>query len=513
MVTMIVSLALVTPTASAVNSPDYDLPFDGEAVYTIECGGFLTVEEPIVEGDVVDWQYWLNAEFFAGTRQYPGGGWGGEVGVPFSLPPGDHKLELDLFDSTGFHETVDYEPFSIDPCEEEPAPAGVSVFDDSQCETLVIGAPTGIQPEGADWQYFINAEMIGVGEYELSSAEYTLTLDVNGVTVDTDPVTITECDEEPVPPGLEVLRWFGADRYETAASLAANGNWTAGGTVYIATGQTAMDALVVSGAASGFGATAVTPAAPGPILLTKQNQLPQATRGALTELAPANIVLVGGTSAASAAVEKALGQYAPTTRVAGGNRYETAAQIALQNDREVVYVVSGDEAAFPDALSVAPLARWQGGAVLLAKQDSLPSATRDALVTLQPGRVVVVGGSDRVSDSVAQAAAEAAGRSSFERLAGDNRYATSQRVAQEFPSDVPTSAVYLATGTNFPDALGAGALAGSQAAPVLLVQPNNIPTGTVRAIEWRMPEDQVVLVGGPAAVSAAVEAKLRDLFE
>ena len=73
-----------------------------------------------------------------------------------------------------------------------------------------------------------------------------------------------------------------------------------------------------------------------------------------------------------------------------------------------------------------------------------------------------------------------------------------------------TSLVYIATGENFPDALGAAAAAAVGLGPVLLVQQNAIPQPTLDELT-RLQPPQIVIVGGPAVISDGVKAQLEAL--
>jgi len=106
--------------------------------------------------------------------------------------------------------------------------------------------------------------------------------------------------------------------------------WTAAGSadaaapgeqvVYVATGENFPDAL---------GAAPAAALGRAPILLVAKDSIPTATADELMRLDPDRIVIVGGTGVISAAVEAALGAYAPTVdRIAGADRYQTAAEIS-----------------------------------------------------------------------------------------------------------------------------------------------------------------------------------------
>jgi hypothetical protein len=73
-----------------------------------------------------------------------------------------------------------------------------------------------------------------------------------------------------------------------------------------------------------------------------------------------------------------------------------------------------------------------------------------------------------------------------------------------------TSVVYIATGENFPDALGAAATAALGLGPVLLVQQNAVPAPTLAELN-RLQPPSIVIVGGTAVISAGVQATLEGL--
>lgn len=95
---------------------------------------------------------------------------------------------------------------------------------------------------------------------------------------------------------------------------------------------------------------------------------------------------------------------------------------------------------------------------------------------------------------------------SFERWAGNDRYATSVRVSQEaFPTGADV--VFLATGQSFPDALAAGPAAATLDAPILLTATNQLPAVVSSELQ-RLAPTTVYLLGGVAAISSTVESQV-----
>ena len=190
----------------------------------------------------------------------------------------------------------------------------------------------------------------------------------------------------------------------------------------------------------------------------------------------------------------------PVSRLAGSNRFQTASAISQARfaggSAQAAVVARGD--AFPDALSAAPLATAKGGPLLLTASDRLTAEARAELQRALPqGRVVyIVGGVAAVSDDVA-AEVQSMGYV-VQRIAGADRFDTAVAVADQGLGGPET--VLLATGRNFPDALGAGAAAGINGAAVLLTDDDRLPPSVVSYLA-RHPNAKRYAVGGPAAAA------------
>jgi len=70
--------------------------------------------------------------------------------------------------------------------------------------------------------------------------------------------------------------------------------------------------------------------------------------------------------------------------------------------------------------------------------------------------------------------------------------------------------VYVATGENFPDALGVGSVAALTNAPVLFVRKDSIPAATTEELNRLQPAN-IVIVGGTGVVSDAVKTTLEGM--
>jgi putative cell wall-binding protein len=92
------------------------------------------------------------------------------------------------------------------------------------------------------------------------------------------------------------------------------------------------------------------------------------------------------------------------------------------------------------------------------------------------------------------------------RVAGANRYATSIECSKRgFPAGAPT--VVVATGANWPDALGGSSLAGASRGPLVLTPTATVPA-EVRAEILRLGATKAYVLGSAAAVATGVESAL-----
>jgi putative cell wall-binding protein len=205
---------------------------------------------------------------------------------------------------------------------------------------------------------------------------------------------------------------------------------------------------------------------------------------------------------------------APTVdRLEGASRYDTAiavSQAAFPGDAPevgTVYLAGGAD--FPDALSAAPAAVKNGGPLLLTPTAALLPAVATELTRLSPARIVVVGGTGIVSANVL-AQVEALGFPT-ERIGGANRYETSRNIINDAWEGETVSSVYVATGVDFPDALSAGAAAGSMGVPVVLVPlTGGVDAATTALLEALAPT-VVKIAGGTGVVSAATATALGNI--
>ncbi len=300
---------------------------------------------------------------------------------------------------------------------------------------------------------------------------------------------------------MTVQRLAGADRYATAAAVSAAHFATGTPVAYIATGADFPDALSGGPAAARAG---------GPLLLVTQTGIPTPIANELKRLRPGRIVVLGGSVAIQDTVVRALDAYdtgGGVRRIAGADRYGTSAAVSaatFPRGVSVAYVATG--AAFPDALVGGVAAARAGAPVLLTKRDALPAAIQSELTRLAPNRIIVLGGTAAVGDSVLTRLRSFATSGTVTRIAGAERYATGVAISKATFTSAP--ALYVATGAAFPDALVAVPAAAKSGGALLLVPGTSVPAA-VRNEAVRLNPSRLVLLGGPRAVTDRVTFDLR----
>jgi putative cell wall-binding protein len=234
-----------------------------------------------------------------------------------------------------------------------------------------------------------------------------------------------------------------------------------------------------------------------PLLFTEGATLPAVTQTEIQRVLPigGTVYLLGGTAAIPGTiVSQLVGLGYETTRYGGSDRYATAVLVAnALGNPGTVFLATGTD--FADALAAGPAATIDSGAVLLTDGSTMPSATSSYLLA-HGVTEFAVGGPAFAADPSAKPSV------------GSDRYATSQVVATNFFSS-PT-AVGVASGTAFPDALAGAADLARAHGPLLLSDPGMLPTVISQYLSGiKTTITASAIFGGTSAISSAVQTAIR----
>jgi len=205
----------------------------------------------------------------------------------------------------------------------------------------------------------------------------------------------------------------------------------------------------------------------------------------------------------------------PAVPIQGTSRYLTAiaaSQLAFPVDGTTPAVVLATGTNWPDALGGAALAGEVGGPILLTDPNTLSSDVRAEITRLGATTAYVLGSEAAVSKPVADAIEGMSGVSVV-RLAGSNRYSTARAIAERvvtLQGGSTNRTFFVATGSNFPDALAASPLAAAKGWPLFLVGPSGLSASDLAYMDAN--GDGALILGSESAVSAPVQTQLNTTF-
>jgi secreted trypsin-like serine protease len=194
-----------------------------------------------------------------------------------------------------------------------------------------------------------------------------------------------------------------------------------------------------------------------------------------------------------------------------------AASQAVFGDGLAELAVLARDDGFADALAGSTLGYGRGPLLYTASTGGLDHRTRAELQRAVPlgGTVYLLGGDAAVPVAVEQQLS-AMGYATV-RLAGPTREATAAAIAREVVrrhgdgDRPPYGTAVLATAQAWPDAVVAGQLGAWWGYPILLTPADQLHPETRQALR-DMALDRLIVVGGPGAVAASVEAMVGDLL-
>ena len=195
-------------------------------------------------------------------------------------------------------------------------------------------------------------------------------------------------------------------------------------------------------------------------------------------------------------------------RLQGDDRYRTMQTVvgrAFTEKCSTVVVASGEN--WPDALAAASLAGSYECPVILTRPNKLLTQAHDAIKALKPSQVIIVGGSDAVSDKVHDSILKLGIASgNVIRIEGADRVETAEKIESKVMENSTADTCIIASGSSYPDALSISAYAYSRKMPILLTQQD----GTLKDSTLKMAGTfkNAIIVGGTDAVSGSVESQL-----
>lgn len=303
------------------------------------------------------------------------------------------------------------------------------------------------------------------------------------------PKPVTKAENLDALSNIKVSRLAGNDRYATSVTISKQG-WTSSDYAILATGEDYPDALAAAPLAKKYAC---------PIILISKYSIKDSIMAELKRLSVKEAFILGGTGVIANSVEKQLTDNKITpTRIAGADRYETSVKIAQKlGTSDEIIVATGED--FADALSISSVASSKNIPILLTSKNALASSVANFIKSKKIYKSYIVGNTDCISQNLFN---QLAG-SNPERIGGTDKYERNININKEFAASLDYSTVYIATGNDFPDSLGGGALASLTDSPVILV--NDFNGDTVKEFLKDKNVKNLVVLGGIGAVPENVK--------
>ena len=200
-------------------------------------------------------------------------------------------------------------------------------------------------------------------------------------------------------------------------------------------------------------------------------------------------------------------------RVDGPDRIETGINISKKYYDKAKTVILVRHDLFPDSMTASVLAKLKDAPILLNPTNKLDPRVATEIKRLGAEEVIIVGGPDSISENVRGDLKVYDKDKEVERIAGVDRYGTSEMVARRVVGI--TGKKYtgvVASGQVFPDALSVGTFASRDGYPILLVKKDMVPDQVERAIK-DLEIKKTYIAGGTNTISKMTEAKLPSVVE
>ena len=200
-------------------------------------------------------------------------------------------------------------------------------------------------------------------------------------------------------------------------------------------------------------------------------------------------------------------------RIDGPDRIETGINISKKYYDKAKTVILVRHDLFPDSMTASVLAKLKDAPILLNPTNKLDPRVAAEIKRLGAEEVIIVGGPDSISEKVRGDLKAYDKDKDVERIAGVDRYGTSEMVARRVVGI--TGKKYtgvVASGQVFPDALSVGTFASRDGYPILLVKKDMVPDQVERAIK-DLEIRKTYIAGGTNTISKMTEAKLPSVVE
>lgn len=191
-------------------------------------------------------------------------------------------------------------------------------------------------------------------------------------------------------------------------------------------------------------------------------------------------------------------------RISGPGRVETSIEISRFENTKSKTVILADARNYPDALAASNLTGGRYSVILV--QNQLTQEIINEIVRLEAQDLIILGGTNSISEDIERGLANIGGIKNISRIAGENRYDTCQKIFNH----AKKKSLILASGEKFPDALATSSILDQ--AGLLLTKSGQLPSEVQAAIE-ALNHDSFLIVGGENSVQEDLASAIANQFQ
>lgn len=193
-----------------------------------------------------------------------------------------------------------------------------------------------------------------------------------------------------------------------------------------------------------------------------------------------------------------------TMRISGPGRVETSIEISKFENTKSKTVILADARNYPDALAASNLTNGRYSVILV--QNQLTQAIINEITRLEAQDLIILGGTNSISEDIEKGLANIAGVKNVSRIAGENRYDTCQKIFNH----AKKKSLVLASGEIFPDALATSSILDQ--AGLLLTKKDQLPSEAQAAIK-DLNHDNFLIVGGENSVQESLATSISNQYQ
>ncbi|WP_314962016.1 cell wall-binding repeat-containing protein [Peptostreptococcus stomatis] len=193
-----------------------------------------------------------------------------------------------------------------------------------------------------------------------------------------------------------------------------------------------------------------------------------------------------------------------TMRISGPGRVETSIEISKFENTKSKTVILADARNYPDALAASNLTNGRYSVILV--QNQLTQAIINEITRLEAQDLIILGGTNSISEDIEKGLADIAGVKNVSRIAGENRYDTCQKIFNH----AKKKSLVLASGEIFPDALATSSILDQ--AGLLLTKKDQLPSEAQAAIK-DLNHDNFLIVGGENSIQESLATSISNQYQ